>query len=157
MGTFFLGWRRNLGIVTLVMALMFTGGWIRSLSVDDSINFPSGKSTFHTISSDQNDLIWMAWSGPDFVPDRFPGFYESYVPLHSNNDPFGGNHPERDWHAFGFRFAESPSDTLAFRVWMVPYWSIVLPLTLLSAWLLLTKSRSSTLKEAVESIPETMS
>ena len=38
--------------------------------------------------------------------------------------------------------AEVPS-TILWNVWTVPYWSIVLPLTLLSAWLILAKPRNA--------------
>ena len=38
--------------------------------------------------------------------------------------------------------AEVPH-TILWDVWYVPYWSVVLPLTLLAAWLLLSKPRKS--------------
>ena len=35
MGDFFHGWRRKIGVVTLVMALVFVSGWVRSLCAED--------------------------------------------------------------------------------------------------------------------------
>ena len=39
-------------------------------------------------------------------------------------------------------------------VWKVPYWSVVIPLTLLSAFLLLTKPHQSTPKKCTEPTTE---
>ena len=47
----------------------------------------------------------------------------------------------------GFHFAKStidPPDRGNLAIWIIPYWSIVIPLTLLSAWLLLSKQRPKT-------------
>ena len=38
MGEFFKPWRRKLGIVTLVLACVFMGGWVRSYSAHDALN-----------------------------------------------------------------------------------------------------------------------
>ena len=38
MGDFFRGWRRKIGLLSLVLALLFMGVWVRSLSVMDVIN-----------------------------------------------------------------------------------------------------------------------
>ena len=58
------------------------------------------------------------------------------------------------WQLLGFDFgaasfeAFTKAQTGTFRqrdeIWQIPYWSIVLPLTLISLWLLLSKPRSST-------------
>jgi len=39
MKEFFQGWRRKIGVVTLVMALVFMAGWVRSLVVEDELDF----------------------------------------------------------------------------------------------------------------------
>lgn len=41
MGSFFQGWRKKVGLATLIMALAFMGGWLRSLSIVDLVVFPS--------------------------------------------------------------------------------------------------------------------
>jgi hypothetical protein len=50
------------------------------------------------------------------------------------------------WHGPGFGVGEPTSQLQSdwgfrCRYWIIPYWSIVIPLTLLSAWLLLSKPR----------------
>jgi NADH:ubiquinone oxidoreductase subunit H len=35
MRAFFAGWRRKVGLVTLVIAMVFMGGWLRCFVVDD--------------------------------------------------------------------------------------------------------------------------
>ncbi|HEY0984455.1 hypothetical protein [Schlesneria sp.] len=49
--------------------------------------------------------------------------------------------PMREMAAGGFIYGRSQTDGYDLRVWIVPYWSIVLPPTLLSAWLLIGKPR----------------
>ena len=39
MGDFFRGWRRRIGVVTLAVALVFMGGWVRSSVFHDSAGF----------------------------------------------------------------------------------------------------------------------
>ena len=53
----------------------------------------------------------------------------------------------------GFYFGMDESTT-PHPIRIIPYWSLVIPLTLLSAYLLLSKSRNSTPKKLVETIPE---
>jgi len=49
------------------------------------------------------------------------------------------------WRFLGFgRFHQTYSPTRSLQGWFVPYWSIVIPLTLLSAWLLDGKPTGST-------------
>src|SRR5436305_1198495 len=43
MRDFFKGWRRKLGVVTLLMVCLFTCGWIRSLSLSETLHFPARK------------------------------------------------------------------------------------------------------------------
>ena len=38
MGDFFHGWRRKVGLLTLVMACVFTAGWIRADGICDEIH-----------------------------------------------------------------------------------------------------------------------
>src|SRR5882757_6755381 len=39
MGEFFRGWRRKIGVVTLVMASVLTVGWTRSLTLHDCVDW----------------------------------------------------------------------------------------------------------------------
>ena len=133
---YFQSWRRILGVMTLVMACVFAVGWVRSLTVNESINLSSDNFTLHTIYSGESILSWETWrSDTEFDPEGFPNFYETHNILTRNPPPY-----EHEIRFFGFRFAEDRV-SLDTRIWEIPYWSIVLPLTLLSAWLLLSKPR----------------
>lgn len=51
MREFFKGWRRKVGLVTLVMALVFTGGWLRSRFFEDSVIIPRSSSSWRVASN----------------------------------------------------------------------------------------------------------
>ena len=110
--TFFYGWRRKVGCVTLVLATMSIGGWIRSLLVSDVAGI--GNNTFGSVRGGiwwykTDDLDLWEWGSETIDPNRWID---------------AGNY----W--------DLTSDHCA-----IPYWSIVIPLTLLSAYLLLSKPR----------------
>jgi hypothetical protein len=97
-------WRRKAGVVTLVMACVFTAGWVRSMVTDDYVSafnrtFYSSKGAFLIGGHFSLDYRTSAW---DSRPGLFP--------------------PE-------MRFSG------------VPYSLMAIPLTLLSAYLILWKPR----------------
>jgi len=54
MGEFFYGWKRMVGVLTLVMACVFAAGWVRSLmSIQDLLTIPNSK-----FRSRIGQLIW---------------------------------------------------------------------------------------------------
>ncbi len=58
-----------------------------------------------------------------------------------------------DWIGFHFGAANATAGSIRrVEFWIVPYWSIVIPLTLLSAYLLLSKPHKSTPKKITEPI-----
>ena len=40
MSDLFQGWRRKIGLTTLLLALVFMSGWVRSLNTGDYVSFP---------------------------------------------------------------------------------------------------------------------
>ena len=46
LGNFFHGWRRKLGVVTLVLACVFMGGWMRSQFQFDDLELPAGTAAY---------------------------------------------------------------------------------------------------------------
>ena len=105
MREFFRGWRRKVGVVTLVLACVFTGFWVLSL-----------------ISS--NKLVIEFSRTNDFAKSielRSEGGMMQYV---ESTELYFGDHDNE------VLFAHT-------------YWSIVIPLTLVSLWLLLTKPRKA--------------
>ena len=102
MGDFFRGWRRKIGCVTLMMALVGMAGWVRSHTIEDS---------FPLIGSE--------------IRSR-EGFVEQTVTLFKRQP----NSSSAVFHQSILR--------------RLPYWSITIPLTLISFWFLLSKHGKST-------------
>lgn len=117
MHTFFHGWRRKAGIISLVVACVMTGLWNRSLFVEDLVAFPR-RQAFDSLNG---NLYWD--SGAIFTFN--PGWCA--------------------WRTHDLRNPRQLEVSLAHweqsHSMRIPYWSMVSPLTLLSAYLLLWKPR----------------
>jgi hypothetical protein len=143
MPSYFKPLRRKFGVLTLVIACVFAAGWIRKTLVVDSI---CGRIWPET-------LVGLASSPEGFSAaiGRANRDYTDELPLWSNY-PVDQNHisifdDERyvwrwKFQSFGYGYASDPSLHLATKVVCFPHWSLVLPLTAISAWLLLSKPRS---------------
>jgi hypothetical protein len=144
MWSYFRGWKRKIGVMTLVMACFFTAGWIRSPITFDELGVPC----FRVISTNGGlycEIVlkpfgldfWYGSMGPNVLGR--PDFYNC-------NDPRVWK-----WRGLGFAYGTFPPEdfgnpkdgVIAFR-FFVPYWSVVVILTLISAWCLLTKPRPKT-------------
>jgi hypothetical protein len=108
MGTYFKPWRRKLGVMVLLFTCLFAAGWIRSLAYVDQIGIR--------------------------LAHQYPGAVLFGI------QSFRGH----------FHFCPSPAGWSAIPITAIPravqdrvpvgefsYWKIVLPLTVLSTWLLL--------------------
>lgn len=136
----FLGWRRNIGMATLIMTCLLAAGWIRSFRLQDGINFPSGKYTMDSLFSLAGALVWASYDeSPPEVP-RPKGFFS----VRFVGRPFDEPDIEWRWRWWGFGDGKLKSDSIVLRT--IPYWSLITPLTLLSAWLLLFKRCKPTSK-----------
>jgi hypothetical protein len=147
MGGFFQGWRRKTGCATLVMACVFMAGWVRSQSWFDNLKMPWFDGSVVLIQSfgggidfcrranpfqrnwyfESMELAKSDWANPD----------GSLKPL----DPWPVHQVEwrRDWA--GFHLGAAQLGQRRDQDLMIPYWSIAIPLTFLSARLLVGKSR----------------
>jgi hypothetical protein len=204
MGAFFKGWQRKVGVVTLLLALVFTGGWVKSGTDSTAICVPNGNLTDELPMSGR---IGVCCSSDHIEENReVPGFQLEVTglyfdltlpePKQSENEPtlklptdvpgvsvdFGvvtnvsdevrsklqGQivhvdmnklaEPEAieglttsKWQCYGFYVNRM---SIADGHWqtsvLIPYWSIVIPLALSSA-VLLIKPRSAKLR--LERIP----
>jgi hypothetical protein len=119
MGEYFKGWRRRLGVVTLVMACVFAAGWVRCSLISEQLQIRISDSTVCAIASGKQSLSWLMYNNAGYShPIRF----------YSASPPGKTYSLQTNW--------PDPNNIHIIRL---PYWSIVLPLTLLSAWLLLGK------------------
>jgi hypothetical protein len=137
MGNFFEGWRRKLGVLTLLMACVFAAGWVRSFRFSEWLAFPSGTNRGEMLGWLDCHVIWCTglnlkaedmedlptWSSEDF--QSLDNFVNGASTMEKRE--FGG-----------FVWINDPEDVSAL---IVPFWSIVIPLTLVSAYLLLSKPR----------------
>jgi hypothetical protein len=121
MYTFFHGWRRKAGVVSLLIAIAMIGGWIRSRFILDCVQLRD-RDSMHQLDSFCGCVRWLRF---DLVPQA-----------RRNNlaSPFWASRPiDIRQGQVGFRWDQDN--------WAVPFWSITLPLTLLSAYLILWKPR----------------
>jgi hypothetical protein len=135
MREFFRGWRRKIGCVTLLMALAMTGAWFRSLILCDAILIRSGTSWVDAIVSDAGHLMWADVC--DDSPDPVIQWRQFPATMFRDQESI-------EWHKLWLSFAIGEfrsSKTVVGRIWSAPYCALVVPLTLLSAYLLLWKPR----------------
>ena len=139
MREFFRGWRRNLGLVTLVIALVLMAGWIRSEAIGDDITFRIGKCGTEIRSEKSHITAIMTWARDEgrWLPENewTTGF-----------SPDGKS--ESMWERAGFLpnmwvHNDAGSTISTQRLLMFPYWLLVSSFSLLSGYLLLVKPRSA--------------
>lgn len=163
MGEFFRAWRRKIGVVTLVVALASTAGWVRSSLNYNGIEIVFSKTRYSFTSI--KGLIGGFYAHSDQArvvkrEIRFPSF------AIEANDKSEINLGEGSWGLGEFRYRRrsefwghysdlvqtaGPPVLVDLIAVQIPYWSIVAPLTLLSACLLLTKPRPKSPIPAAES------
>lgn len=157
MGEFFKPWRRSFGVVTLGLACLLLAGWVRSLSRRDWIEIGSDPCV-DLLVSNRGNLMWECHNGYRLMKRPWLALSRLFVLRTSISaqrlrrfilDEFvesdSGFPPSWKNDFCGFKYDEyttsSPdgSGIREVRVRVFPYWSIVAPLTLLSACLLLSK------------------
>jgi len=170
MREFFKGWRRKVGVTTLMMALVGMGGWLRSLRGVDKTSFSIGnRSLVQLISLDGKMALRRIKSElpvKEFSVDRvlLLGFQAPQgnstgnlaISVDAKSRADEGSPYRWILKRNGFEIGGVVDQQFPLQVFVVcfPYWSIVTPLTLLSAYLLLTKPRSSNHEKIVEPISD---
>lgn len=136
MREFFRGWKRKTGLLTLLLACVFTAGWVRSLMVTDSVNWHLGYE-FVFFSHDGHVSAYIRTMNHTFRWTRPHFSTEIYRPF---TDP--GDKQNWKWNFVGVRFGSKDANEPYFHMVAIPNSYLVFPLTMLSAWLLLSKSRT---------------
>jgi len=118
MRDFFHSWRRKAGCVALVAATMLTMLWFRSAGIVDDVCLPTGGNTYQLLLSRFGEFTWQ-WNDAKEEVD----FHWQSIDL----EP-----PSEMW-----------SRRFDFEAWSLtlPYWSVTLAMTMLSAYLILWKPR----------------
>ena len=156
MGDFFKPWRRKFGVLTLLMACVLTGGWVRGSGIKDVFNFGSGDgNVIHTLVSSHHGLMWIRaerTGGLVWKPGWFTESIDASTVLYSGESMIVGDIKWR-WKWCGFDFCdESNGIDYESSHRNIPYWSIVIPLTVISLWLLVSKPRKSTSDKISETV-----
>lgn len=161
--TYFQPFRRKLGVLTLIMASLFAVGWVRSRLIVDFVWYPSPTSGYSIESL--HGMIRLIKGTP--VASRAPiqfGSENLWAPPHlkldDNGKPLPFNPYEKldiirqsNWLLFGVCSGRIKNSSIAqIEMCIIPYWSIVIPLTLISALLLVTNPRRSNQMKITEII-----
>ena len=164
MSEFFKPWRRKIGCVTLLMACVFAAGWVRSPFFTDVISYSTGENSADFWFSADSTFGWFGFrvdrekfsNGTPSVTIMGPDF-PTWSTSPKGRDELWFLKSPRRWLGFnaGRKKNDIAGDFVLFAA--VPYWSIVLPLIALSAYLLLSNPRQSTpSKIPVEPTSETV-
>ena len=164
MGDYFKPPRRKIGLLTLVSACVFAGGWMRSQWAVDHVYFVPDHQTLHIIYSCPIGIGWNRGQEtvdfPHFGPPTGLRSLSSATLTPSSLSyafPFGWA-KEWDQQWLGFRWGNfsisstppSPPSVVEVQLWIIPYWSIVAPLTALAAYLLFKPPRAINLPTSLE-------
>ena len=146
MGKFFHRWRRKTGVVTLVLACAFTAGWIRSRERFDVLRILTGSTSSEAVRSYKGRLYWFSYfeCDPDFFEGMSGGWKSEYEPDDGHFDDWIVSVTGVTWSTFwGFAFAHHEFERMDYKISVrsAPYQYFVIPLSLLSAYLLLVKPR----------------
>jgi len=149
MGDYFKPLRRKIGVVMLVMACVLLAAWVRSGFVSDLFCIQNSETRTQVFVCHKGQLFWCGR-----LPSDFEQFH-SIVP--SGADPLKLIMDGHRWSWLGFQFVEGNlrgDATQPIVCWILPWFPIVIPLTLLSAYLLLSRPRVAKPKAITEPIPE---
>lgn len=142
MGRFLGSWKRMLGCITLTVAVLFAVAWVRSQYIQDYAQFYLFNHGF-SVSSQLGYLgSFFSWNTRGEVLSYSDASWDSFWIDLTKVTPIDRSDSLTHW--LGFKYAELRIDPIATRNIVLPYWSLVLPLTALSAWLLLSKRRQPT-------------
>lgn len=145
MYTFFHGWRRKAGVVTLIIALGIMACWARSYAVRDVVTTAPLFEQGHRVSSEVGTLEWVSWKANSPRP-LFPAGWRSqrisYTKL--------GRTPLI--RRVKFQLVTASLAGANAEGFAIPHWLLAIPPTLLSTCLLLWKPRKAKSSDQISNI-----
>ncbi len=145
MGDYFKPWRRKIGVLTLVLACVFAAGWVRSPFVQDTFIFPFGMPSSLMLVSGSDRLIMAMFhiETDEAIPTRlWTSEKASTMSWHWN---FAGTTLTTSFPDHAFSVGDMDfgirNTNVAAQWCQLPHWTLVVPLTLLSVYLLLSQPR----------------
>ena len=155
MKEFFHGARTKMGLLTLVTACFFLVGWFRSQTRFEYIDVSIGNVSYGVTSMHSGlDFSRTTELDPTTVLDFID--FKSVELFIKPQDPLNGTpwssgfQFDWRWDWAGFHIGEGHYASRRDQDIMVPYWSLVIPLTLISAWLLLSRPRKTNPKKIAD-------
>ena len=143
--------------VSFPIACVFMGGWIRSQSKFDVFGY-GGKVKLIRIASLDNQLS-VSWLTPAPIEGMAwnSGDTKEVQLQRGGKDFWDGFDVAWRWDFIGFHFGsgtlQGNSGSIS-EVYSSPYWSITIPMTLMAAWLLFSKPQKANQKKIIEPIAE---
>ncbi len=144
--------RRKIGVLTLAMACVLMAGWVRSLTIVDTFYFPTGwRTSFTTSTAFQSIILRVGFDGEWNEAFYWKTYRSSFFAPYRRQDiliePAEAENVVWFCQLSGFGIGETPRemhDELRQLYVMISFLWVAIPLTLLSAWLLLSKPRVKT-------------
>ena len=150
------------------MASTFLIGRFRSDTYSGTFSFPFGKNIRGALNSENGYLFFEREYVPTDMPP-YPPYWRTLLCCDPTTVYLYYRDSSVGWRFQCFAFGEHKckiieltdgeerSSTLGpvlQTTWFLSYWSVIAPLTLISAYLLLSKNRKSTEKNTTELVPE---
>jgi hypothetical protein len=182
---FFKGWRRKAGCIGLMVSLLITCAWMRSFKTEDfatrllsngywKVVSKNGGITFacqegpmvlhfepNTMGSQAVDKEAAAKAHNEAILLEMMKKSDAGQPYKRRQETPREETRDTNTEICGFMFGTNASgepdglDRSVTTTLRVPYWAVVLPFIMLSAWLLLCKPRPTTPKQTTEPAPTT--
>ena len=155
----FQGWRRKIGLTTLLLAIVCMSGWVRSFTTGDFVTFPASKQktnagvlfTLGGLLSSNGMIVWDTMYEESTDPNDFNVDVGSAYPSWGTapGDKPNLNDPKLKWrwrwNGLGVcDFDAERTEGVWGSTLVVPYWMISIPLTVISVCLILPRSRKPT-------------
>ena len=140
MWTYFRPLRRKFGVASLMLACVLMVGWVRSRLYTDVVNFQIGHHEIGFISKDSSlglATIRRAVPTSTLLPTIHSETFGRIADWYSAP----GTPWRLNWYRWGFSSIVTNAGGESGNIRVAPYWPVVLPLALISAWLLLSKPR----------------
>ena len=164
----FRGWRRKIGCVMLVMACLAMVAWMRSLFIQDWFSLPIRSAPWLlsrpsgltiAIEGDEGPPYSFTWNSMPTDKTASTDPFAFVAEFHRIFYVYDEKGLDWRWDFIGFHFCgylhQGGGIGNSFRWYVIPYWSIALPPTLLSAYLLLSKPRQPNPQSPSKSPQET--
>ena len=163
MGDFFQGRRQKVGVVTLTLACVFAAAWVRSIGREEGVYFDSKGQTPLMICS-RNHFLTIIFARHFTRPVVFTQlklrWFDQACSEETNEEYWtlanaGFTNVVTKARTLGGIMIGSAFDTSLsnpLKRWFISfsYWLITIPFTVVSAYLLVSKPKSSTLKKPVD-------